>query len=68
LKIQVFRRYVPHAATDFAILFFSMPSFLESLYYGHLIPEQMAPKDPQYRQLSNALSEANNGLERETIW
>jgi hypothetical protein len=59
LKIQVFRRYVPHAATDFAILFFSMPSFLESLYYGHLIPEQqLIPKDPQYRQLSRELSEA----------
>lgn len=31
---------------------------LESLYYGHLIPEeQMVPRDPQYRQLGRELSE-----------
>ncbi|MGG6309309.1 DUF6809 family protein [Paenibacillus macerans] len=36
-----------------------MPTLLESLYYGHLLPEeQVVPKDPQYRQLSRELSEA----------
>lgn len=36
-----------------------MPSLLESLYYGNLLPEeQVVPKDPQYRQLSRELSEA----------
>ncbi|GIP49065.1 hypothetical protein J53TS2_26560 [Paenibacillus sp. J53TS2] len=36
-----------------------MPDFLESLYYGNLLPEkQVVPKDPQYRQLSRELSEA----------
>ncbi|GJM79886.1 hypothetical protein HMSSN139_23820 [Paenibacillus sp. HMSSN-139] len=36
-----------------------MPSILESLYYGNLLPEeQVVPKGPQYRQLSRELSEA----------
>ncbi|EOS54678.1 DUF6809 family protein [Paenibacillus barengoltzii] len=36
-----------------------MRSFLESLYYDYIIPEQqLIPKDPQYRQLSRELSEA----------
>jgi hypothetical protein len=36
-----------------------MPTLLESLYYGRLIPEEQAvPKDPQYRQRSRELTEA----------
>lgn len=36
-----------------------MPSFLESLYYGQLIPaEKAVSTDPQYRQLSRQLSES----------
>lgn len=36
-----------------------MPTLLESLYYGHLAPEeQVVPRDPEYRQLSREISEA----------
>ncbi|WP_068782731.1 DUF6809 family protein [Paenibacillus phocaensis] len=36
-----------------------MPSILDSIYYGNLLPEeQVVPKDPQYRRLSRELSEA----------
>lgn len=36
-----------------------MPSFLESLYYGHLNPvEKTVSNDPQYRQLSRQISES----------
>lgn len=36
-----------------------MLSLLESLYYGHLKPEEQAvPKDPEYRQCRRDLSEA----------
>lgn len=39
-----------------------MSSVLQSLYYGHLLPEeQVVPKDPKYRQLSRELSEAMMG-------
>lgn len=35
-----------------------MQSLLESLYYGHLIPEeQLVPKDPMYRKKGRELSE-----------
>lgn len=35
-----------------------MQSLLESLYYGHLIPEeQLVPKDPLYRKKGRELSE-----------
>lgn len=36
-----------------------MPTFIESLYYGKLIPsETILPQDPQYRQLSRQVSES----------
>lgn len=36
-----------------------MPTLLESLYYGKLIPsETTVPKDPEYRQLSRQISES----------
>jgi hypothetical protein len=35
-----------------------MNSFIDSLYYGNLLPEEeVVPKDPQYRQLSRELSD-----------
>lgn len=41
-----------------------MPTLLESLYYGHLLPaEQMIPKSPEYRQLNRALSAAMENLQ-----
>lgn len=42
-----------------------MPTLLESLYYGHLNPEeQMIPKDPEYRQCRRELSEAMEALKK----
>ncbi|WP_068779285.1 DUF6809 family protein [Paenibacillus sp. GM2] len=42
-----------------------MPSLLESLYYGHLNPEeQVVPKDPEYRQNRRELSEAMEALKK----
>lgn len=36
-----------------------MPTFLESLYYGKLIPsETIVPQDPQYRQLTRQISDS----------
>lgn len=36
-----------------------MPTLLESLYYGKLIPsETTAPQDPEYRQLNRQISES----------
>ncbi|MNW46451.1 hypothetical protein D3C74_237460 [compost metagenome] len=35
-----------------------MQSLLESLYYGHLIPEEhLVPRDPKYRRKGRELSE-----------
>lgn len=40
-----------------------MPTLLESLYYGHLNPEeQVVPKNPEYRQCRGELSEAMEAL------
>ncbi|MEF2968614.1 hypothetical protein V3851_22595 [Paenibacillus sp. M1] len=42
-----------------------MPTFLESLYYGKLIPhETTIPQDPQYRQLSKQISESMDSWKR----
>lgn len=38
-----------------------MPNFLESLYYGRLIPnEANIPQGPQYHQLSRQVSDSMN--------
>ncbi|WP_435923416.1 DUF6809 family protein [Paenibacillus sp. DYY-L-2] len=42
-----------------------MPTFLELLYYGKLIPHETAIlQDPQYRQLSRQLSESMDSWKR----
>ncbi|WP_410771344.1 DUF6809 family protein [Fontibacillus sp. BL9] len=42
-----------------------MPTLLESLYYGKLIPsETTVPQDPEYRQLSRQISESMESWKR----